>query len=183
VSSGRLLAGNKMEPRQVFSERKVSPPPGSSHVSCISIPQPPEIWPMKTFAPVILLIAVACNSSDGTAPKGSQSDISTMTVGEVRVLNPSDIPNGIDLPSGSGARDYVIIVGNTNPTIDAVANFVVKADRSAGGSSDLSANSDLNSGLNRASQTINAATPPQQAFETRVRAFERQNLSLRSKSG
>jgi hypothetical protein len=105
-----------------------------------------------------------------------------MSVGEVRVLNPSDIPNGIDLPSGSSG-DYVIIVGNTNPTIDAVANFVVKADRSAGGSSDLSASADLSSGLNRASQAINAATPPQQAFETKVRAFERQNLSLRSRSG
>jgi len=140
---------------------------------------------MKRFAPVILLVAVACNSSDGTgiSPKGPPSDISTMNVGEVRVLNPADIPNGIDLPSGSSARDYVVIVGNTNQTIDAVANFVVKADRSPGGSSDLSASADLSSGLNRASQTINAATPRQQAFETRVRAFERQNLSLRSKSG
>lgn len=137
---------------------------------------------MKTLPPVILLFAVACNSSDGTAPKGPPSDISSMSVGEVRVLNPSDIPNGIDLPSGSSG-DYVIIVGNTNPTIDAVANFVVKADRSAGGSSDLSASADLSSGLNRASQTINAATPPQQAFETKVRAFERQHLSLRSRSG
>jgi hypothetical protein len=138
---------------------------------------------MKTFAPVILLVAVACNSSDGTAPKGPPSDISTMSVGEVRVLNPSDIPNGIDLPSGSSGRDYVIIVGNTNPTIDAVANFVVKADRSAGGLSDLSASADLSSPLNRASQTLNAATPPQQTFETKVRAFERQNLSLHSKAG
>jgi hypothetical protein len=138
---------------------------------------------MKTLAPVILLVAVACNSSDGTAPKGPPSDISTMSVGEVRVLNPSDIPNGIDLPAGSGARDYVIIVGNTNPTIDAVANFVVKADRSAGGSSDLSARADLSSGLNRGTLTINAATPPQQVFETKLRGFERQNLSFRSRSG
>jgi hypothetical protein len=138
---------------------------------------------MKRLIPVMLLFAVACNSSDGTAPIGPPSDISTMNVGEVRVLIPSDIPNGIDLPSGSSARDYVVIVGNTNPTIDAVANFVVKADRSAGGSSDLSASADLGSGLNRASQTINAATPPQQAFETKVRTFERQNLLLRSKSG
>jgi hypothetical protein len=138
---------------------------------------------MKTLVPVILVLAVACNSSDGTAPKGPPSDISSMTVGEVRVLNPSDIPNGIDLPSGSSARDYVVIVGNTNQTIDAVANFVVKADRSSGGSSDLSASADLSSGLNRASQSINAVTPRQQTFETKVRAFERQNLWLRSKSG
>lgn len=138
--------------------------------------------PMKKLIPVVLVLATACGSGDGTAPNAPPSDISTMTVGEVRVLNPSDIPNGIDLPSGSSARDYVIIVGNTNPTIDAVANFVVRADRSAGGSSDLSASADLTSGLNRASHTINSATPPQQAFDTKVRTFERQHLLLRSKS-
>jgi hypothetical protein len=138
---------------------------------------------MKRLVPVMLLCAVACNSSDGTATKGPPSDISTMNVGDVRVLNPVDIPNGIDLPSGSLARDYVVIVGNTNPTSNAVGIFVVKADRSAGGSSDLSASADLSSGLNRATQAINASAPPQQAFETKVRAFERQNLSLRSKTG
>jgi hypothetical protein len=138
---------------------------------------------MKTLAPVILLVAIACNSSDGTAPKAPPSDISTMSVGEIRVLAPSDIPNGIELPSNSSALDYVIIVGNTNQTIDAVANFLVTADRSTGGSSDRSATADLNAGLNRAARTINAATPRQQAFDSRVRAFERQNLSLRSRSG
>ena len=137
---------------------------------------------MKMLAPVLMAFAIACNGSDGTSPKAPPSDISTMNVGEVRVLNPSDIPNGIDLPSGSSARDYVIIVGNTNPTIDAVAHFLVKADRSAGGSSDLSASAGLNSGLNQASRTINAATPLQQVFDTKVRSFERQNLVLRSRS-
>jgi hypothetical protein len=137
---------------------------------------------MKKLAPILLAFAIACGGSDGTAPKAPPSDISTMSVGEVRVLNPSDIPNGIDLPSGSSARDYVIIVGNTNPTIDAVANFLVKADRSAGGSSDLSASAELSSALQRAGQTINVTTPLQQAFETKLRAFERQNLLLRSKS-
>ena len=139
--------------------------------------------PRKTITLAILLFAIACNSGDGTAPNAPPSDISTMSVGEVRVLNPSDIPDGIDLPSGSSSRDYVVIVGNTNPTIDAVANLVVKADQSAGGSSDLSASADLSSALNRATRTINAATPLQQAFETKVSAFERQNLLLRSKSG
>ena len=138
---------------------------------------------MKRLVPVTLLFAVACHSSDGIAPKGPPSDISTMNVGDVRVLNPVDIPNGINLPSGSLARDYVVIVGNTNPTSNAVANVVVKADRSAGGSSNLSASADLSSGLNRATQAINASAPPQQAFETKVRAFERQNLSLRSRTG
>ena len=137
---------------------------------------------MKTLAPILLAFAIACGGSDGTAPNAPPSDISTMSVGEVRVLNPSDIPNGIDLPSGSSARDYIIIVGNTNPTIDAVAHFLVKADRSTGGSSDPSASAELSTALKRAGETINAAMPPQQAFETRVRAFERQNLLFRSKS-
>ena len=137
---------------------------------------------MKKLIPVILVLASACGSNDGTAPSAPASDISTMTVGEVRVLNPSDIPNGTDLPSGSTSRDYVTVVGNTNPTIDAVAHFLVRADRSAAGSSDLSASVDLNSELNQASRTINAPTPPQQAFDTKVRAFEHQNLMLRSSS-
>jgi hypothetical protein len=136
---------------------------------------------MKTLTPIVLVFAVACHSSDGTAPIGTPSDISSMNVGEVRALTPADIPNGINL-SVPDARDYVIIVGNTNPTIDAVANFVVKANRSAGGSFALSSAADLNAGLNRATQTITATTPPQQALESRVRAFERQNLTLRSRS-
>jgi hypothetical protein len=137
---------------------------------------------MKTLTPIVLVFVVACNSSDGTAVKGPPNDISSMNVGDVRVLNPSDIPNGINLPAVSDARDFVIIVGNTNPTIDAVANFVVKANRSAGGSLGLSATADLNAGLNRATQTINATTPPQQALESRVRSYERANLTLRSGS-
>jgi hypothetical protein len=137
---------------------------------------------MKALTPIVLVLAVACNSTDGTALKGNPSDISSMNVGDVRVLNPSDIPNGINLPAVPDARDFVIIVGNTNPTIDAVANFVVKANRSAGGSFGLSATADLNAGLNRATQTINATTPPQQALESRVRSYERANLTLRSGS-
>jgi hypothetical protein len=138
---------------------------------------------MKTLTPIVLVLAAACQSSDGTAPPVvTPSDISSMNVGDVRVLNPSDIPNGINLPAVSDARDFVIIVGNTNPTIDAVANFVVKANRSAGGSFGLSAAADLNAGLNRATQTINATTPPQQALESRVRSYERANLTLRSGS-
>jgi hypothetical protein len=37
---------------------------------------------MKIFAPAILLVAVACHSSDGTAPQGPPSDISSMSVDE-----------------------------------------------------------------------------------------------------
>jgi hypothetical protein len=137
---------------------------------------------MNKLVPFILIIATACGSSDGTAPVTQPSDLSSMNVGDVRVLAPSDIQNGIDLPSVSSTRDYVIIVGNTDPTIDAVANFVVQANRSLGGSADVSAATDLNAALNRASLAVNAATPLQQAFNAKVSAFEHRNLHLRSKS-
>jgi hypothetical protein len=146
----------------------------------------------KKFAPAILVLATACgSSSDGTAPVTPSNDIGSMNVGDVRAFTPSDVPNGITLPSSSTARDYVIIVDNTNPTIDAVANFVVQADRSAGGSGDLAASpnvsapltASLNAALNRASLAINGKTPRQQRLDSHVRAFERQRLHLRSNAG
>ena len=104
-----------------------------------------------------------------------------MNVGDVRVLTPDQIPNGIDLPAISSARDYVIIVGNTNPTIDAVANFVVRADRSTPGSQ-FGASERLNSQLNIAAETIRPSTSRQQALDAKVRGFVRKNLFLRSRS-
>ncbi|HMH86751.1 MAG TPA: hypothetical protein VK529_12450, partial [Gemmatimonadaceae bacterium] len=84
----------------------------------------------KIFVPAALILAVACGGGgDGTGVV-KLSDISNMNVGEVRVLIPSDIPNGIDLPAGAGARDYVIVVGNTSTQHDVSASFVVKADKS-----------------------------------------------------
>ncbi|MFL5554637.1 MAG: hypothetical protein ACJ78D_02490, partial [Gemmatimonadaceae bacterium] len=70
--------------------------------------------------PLLLILAVACGGKDGTGPVGVPSDISSMAVGDVRVLDPADIQNGIDLPAGSGARDYIIIVGNTSTAHDVV---------------------------------------------------------------
>jgi hypothetical protein len=106
-----------------------------------------------------------------------------MAVGDVRVLNPSDIPNGIDLPAGSGARDYVIIVGNTNPQHDVVANYVVKADRSTTGSFSIQAAPGLASLYNLQLDQVPLARTPQQAVENRIRGFERSGLTLRSSSG
>jgi hypothetical protein len=138
---------------------------------------------IKRFAPVGLILAVACgNGGDGTGPTGSPSDISTMSVGEVRILNPADIPNGIDLPAGSGARDYVIIVANTNSLKDVVANYVVKADKSTGASFGISAPSDLSAQSSMITGQVPLARTPQQAVENRVRAFERRGLALRTPS-
>ena len=138
---------------------------------------------MKHVIPALLVFAVACNSSDGTSPITQPDDISSMNVGDVRVLTPDQVPNGINLPATSAARDYVIIVGNTNPTIDAVANFVVQSDRTTGGSADLAARTTFNSQLNIASEKIGPSTSRQEAFDAKVRGFARHNLSLRSRSG
>ena len=138
---------------------------------------------LKRFAPVALILAVACGGGgDGTGPGTVPSDISTMTVGEVRVLTPSDIPNGIDLPSTSSAQDYVIIIGNTSTLHDVVANYVVKADQSTTGSFGISASPDLSAQSSFQLGQIPLARTPQQAIDNKVRAFERSNLTLRARS-
>ncbi|HET6761779.1 MAG TPA: hypothetical protein VFH13_06740, partial [Gemmatimonadaceae bacterium] len=96
---------------------------------------------INRIAPVGLVLAVACGggSDGGIGPITNPHDISSMAVGEVRVLIPSDIPNGIDLPAGSGSREYVIIVGNTSNAYDVVANYVVRADKWSDASFGISA--------------------------------------------
>ncbi len=137
----------------------------------------------KRIAPVGLILALACGgggSGDGTGPITNPSDISTMAVGDVRVLNPADITNGIDLKAGSGARDYVIIVGNTASAKDVEASYVVKADRSTDASFGISTPSELSAQSSVLVGQVPLARTPQQAFENRVRAFERKGLALRT---
>jgi len=105
-----------------------------------------------------------------------------MNVGEVRVLNSTDIPNGIDLPAGSGARDYIIVVGNTSASHDVVSNFTVKADRSATGVFGIEAAADLAAQSSLQLNHVPLARTPQEAVENRVRAFERTKLTLRTRS-
>jgi hypothetical protein len=138
----------------------------------------------KRIAPVGLILALACGSGGGvgTGPTTTPSDISTMAVGEVRVLNPADITNGIDLPAGSGARDYVIIVGNTSSSHDVVASYVVKADKSTDASFGISSPSEVSPQSSIMIGQIPLARTPQQAVENRVRAFERAGLALRTPS-
>jgi hypothetical protein len=140
---------------------------------------------IKRIAPVGLVLAVACGggSDGGIGPITNPHDISSMGVGEVRVLVPSDIPNGIDLPAGSGARDYLIIVGNTSNAYDVVANYVVRADKSSEASFGISAAPNLSAQSSRAIDRIPLARSAQQAVDNKVRAFERRNLTLRSPLG
>ncbi|HEV7388177.1 MAG TPA: hypothetical protein VGN73_06185 [Gemmatimonadaceae bacterium] len=139
---------------------------------------------IKRYAPIALIVAAACGGSDGSGPKTPPSDIGSMAVGDVRVLVPADIPNGIDLPAGSGARDYVIMVGNTSPSHDVVANYVVKADRSPTGVFGLESSADM--AASRYSVQLGEmplARTSQQAVDNKVRAFERSNLALKSRGG
>ena len=138
---------------------------------------------IKRFVPLVLIVAGACGGSDGTGPSNQPSDISTMGVGEVRVLNPSDIPSGINLPQGSGARDYVIIVGNASSAHDVVANYVVKADKSAGGAFGVEASPEVVPQYSRQLDQVPFARTPQQAIDNKVRAFERSGLTLRGPRG
>ena len=106
-----------------------------------------------------------------------------MGVGEVRVLNPTDIPSGIDLPQGSGARDYVIIVGNTSSAHDVVSNYVVKADKSAGDAFGVEASPEVVPQYSRQLDQVPFARTAQQAIDNKVRAFERSGLTLRGSRG
>jgi hypothetical protein len=139
---------------------------------------------IRRFVPVAVILAAACGGGgDHTGPAGPPSDISSMAVGDVRALNPADIQNGIDLPAGSGTRDYVIIVGNTSTLHDVAANFVVKADRSATGVFGLE------TAANNAAASYSVQVgqvPPgrsaQHALDSKVRAFERSGLTLKSRA-
>ena len=131
-----------------------------------------------------MILAVACGGGgDGvTPPVGEPSDISSMNVGDVRVLTTTDIPNGINLPAGSGARDYIIVVGNTSAVHDVVSNFNVKADQSATGVFGIEAAADLAAQSSFQLTQVPLARTPQEAVESRVRAFERSKLIMRSRS-
>ena len=106
-----------------------------------------------------------------------------MAVGDVRVLNSTDIPNGISLPASSSARDYLIVVGNTNTAHDVVANYVVKADRSQTGvfGVETAANM-LASRYSLSMEQVPLARTAQQAMDNKVRAFERSGLTLKTRS-
>ena len=138
---------------------------------------------IKRFAPISLILAAACGGGDGSGPKATPSDISTMAVGEVRLLNPTDITNGIQLPASNSARDYVIVVGNTSTVHDVAANYVVKADKSTTGVFGLETTADMAAARYSLSlDQVPLARTAQQAIDNKVRAFERSGLTLRGRA-
>jgi len=128
-----------------------------------------------------LILAAACGG-DHTGPQTPPSDISSMAVGDVRILNPADIPDGIQLPATNSARDYLIVVGNTNTAHDVVANYVVKADKSTTGVFDVE--TAANVAASRYSVSLGGiplARTRQEAVDSKVRSFERSGLTLKSR--
>jgi hypothetical protein len=123
-------------------------------------------------------ILVACHGGD--AITGPSPDLGTMNVGEVRVLTPANIQSGLVLSSGISARDYLIVVGNTDPQHDVVANFVVKGDRSTANSFGISGAQDIGAQSTLQISDFQLARTSQEAIHNRVRAFERRALTLRS---
>src|SRR5437773_7795750 len=99
---------------------------------------------MRRFLVPLCLAALACHTDSAVAPviPPAENDAKNMAVGEVRVLTPSQLPNGIEL--STGAADYIIAVANTNPTPDVLASYVVKGDLLADNMSRSDAISPLN---------------------------------------
>jgi hypothetical protein len=132
---------------------------------------------------MVLTAACGGGGDGGTGVKTTPSDISNMNVGEVRVLNPTDIPNGITLPQTSGNRDYVIIVANTSTSHDVAANYTVKADKSPTSAFGVEVAADLSAQSSRQLTGVPVARTAQQAIDNKVRSFERSGLRLRGASG
>jgi hypothetical protein len=106
----------------------------------------------------------------------------TMSVGEVRVFTPANVGNGFQVTPGSSPRDFVIIVGNTNPIQDVVENYFVQIESrptsalSSAGAGNLIAGASTSPG-----RTAHALTP-QQALDGKLRTFERAGLTLQQGS-
>jgi len=132
---------------------------------------------MKRYSTAFLLIFLACHSDNTVAPNSGTgpADVNGMSVGEVRVLTPSQVPNGLEFPAGTGVTDYLVVVGNSNPTPDVTATYVAKAN--------------LLSGSPQINQAVVSpfdgggviAENAQDAAESRIRHFERARFkNLRS---
>jgi hypothetical protein len=137
--------------------------------------------PKSTRPLGLAAVLIACHG--GEAIVGPSPDIGTMNVGEVRVLSAANIRSGITLASGTLSRDYVIIVGNTDPQHDLVANFVVKGDQLAANAFGISAAPDIRAQSSLQLSELQLVRTSQEAVHNKVRAFERRALTLRSAPG
>lgn len=139
---------------------------------------------MNRFFPLVLVVLAACGGGDGgpIEPVPNRHDITDLEPGEVRVLSPSDITNGIDLSSVSDAREFIFIVGNTGQsTTENVANYVVRGALGTGASLSAVKSVELSSQMVAGVEALERAQAPQRRLERHVRGFERKSLSFRGR--
>jgi hypothetical protein len=136
---------------------------------------------MNRYFPLSMLALLACGGDGGgiIQPEPTLNDISTLAPGEYRVLKPSDIPNGIDLPSVPDAREFMIIVGNSSTIGDVEANYVVRGNLGATSTIQPERRSDVSPQLAAGMEALERMGGPQRSLEQRVRGFERRALSFR----
>src|SRR5690349_4314335 len=130
-------------------------------------------------------------SAPATAPREiASSDLGAISAGEVKVLDAGQAAGGLQFPSGSTDRNYLIVVGNTDPQHDAEASYVVTANQVAGAATTRvgglsSFTSPTPARIAHARVPVDApsiAHSKQRAMEEKIRAFERQNLELKTSS-
>ena len=119
------------------------------------------------------LALLACHTDSAVAPEqppAGVTDAKNMSVGEVRVLTPSQVPSGIELTASAGVSDYLLVVSNTNPTLDVSANYVVKGNLLADGAA--------RAALFPSTMVAFGDAEPdaQQVADAHIRAFERAHL-------
>lgn len=129
---------------------------------------------MRRLLVFLSLASLACHTDSAVAPVNppSATDAKNMAVGEVRVLTPAQLPNGIELTGANATSDYVIVVANASPVLDVPSTYVVAGDRASGdvprtntmgGSELIATGGDDGEGA-------------QQAADARIRSFERSHL-------
>lgn len=119
------------------------------------------------------LLLAACGGSDPIGPGANAGDLTGIQPGEVRVLVPSDIPNGLDIPSAATASEFVVIVGNSESKLDRVASYQVRTSAQSGAPSIL--------GAERVAALLSPGDEGghrQMAVEKRIRGYERSSLRL-----
>ena len=136
---------------------------------------------MNRFVPLVLAGLAACGGGrdNPIEPSTPRNDITNLEPGEMRVLAPADITDGINLASVSEPREYVIIVGNTGQSAsENVASYIVRGNLSTGASLRAVESAAINPDLITDVETAGRAQIPQRLLEKRVRAFERKALKL-----
>jgi hypothetical protein len=135
---------------------------------------------VRRLSAIGLLLVLGCGEDNGVGLAPASSDLTTMNVGEVRVFNAANVWDGFYLPPATSAREFILIVANTNPRPDVVEGYIVQADKLTGGSLDISAASQRNVQQGAFGAASVGRGARQQALDSKLRFLERSGLTLRS---